>query len=312
MHVGAVQIELVHAVMGDQLPVPAGVAEEDDVGRLEHLLLGVVLRGDEVAILQLLRKAVQVLGAVRLAARDVKAHHRLLVVHIGHVGDAALQNDGAVVGDKVVGEAGLAAVADGVGHPVDAPVVSRLREVAQHARLPRAGGKVDVGSHFIVVQRVAQGSKAARVLDERGRVLLRDSLDATFAQCEGSCVQVRALALRARREVAELKGTVDEGGVVNLATVVARLLRSAAALLKVRAGEVPLQASESHVAMKLDVALHVQVTVDATLERPNRVAHAIVEGVVVVGAAEGGGGGVVFLAKVEGEAPELSLRGHFR
>jgi len=94
------QVDKVKAVICPDIVVRAGVAEEDDVRRGEHLLLALVLGADENAVLELLRKGVKVLGVLSLGARDVDADNGLLLIRVSHIDNAALQENRAVLKDE--------------------------------------------------------------------------------------------------------------------------------------------------------------------------------------------------------------------
>lgn len=117
------QIHLHDAIWRPQITIPAHVGKEDDVGGLEDLGDRLVLGAVDHAALELLGEGVQVLHVLELGPRHVDHDDRLLVVAVRHVLHAALQQNGAVLQNQVLGQPGLPAVAGGVVHPEDVAVV---------------------------------------------------------------------------------------------------------------------------------------------------------------------------------------------
>lgn len=284
--------------MGPHVTVPCVVGKEDDVRRLEGLGLGLVLGAHQNAVLELLRKAVEVLGVVGLRARDVNDDDRLLVVQVRHVHDAALQHDALVLKDDVLREAGLALVSDGVVDPDDVAVVRGLGDLVENLLLPRARDKIFVAGSFL--QLLRERLQALVEFDVRGGAVLRDALNAAGLEgvdCVGEVVAASSTALG---ELAALEGAglIAGNTSILLTCVIARLIARALARLEVRGGEPALDSGEGLGARELDVALDVLRSIVAALELPRDVALRV-EARGEIAAGERG--------VVDGEAPRAVL-----
>lgn len=131
------QVHQVEAVRRPNIVLRLGVTEENDVGRGEDLLRGLVLGADQNAVLELLGKRAQVLGVLCLGAGDVDADDGLAVIHEGHVRALAFNEDGVVLQDQVAGEAGLPAVTGLIEDPDDLAVPRGYCQLGKDALLPR-------------------------------------------------------------------------------------------------------------------------------------------------------------------------------
>lgn len=282
------QVDLDDPVLAPEVPLPGVVGEEDHVGRVEQLLVALVLGADHNAVLELLSKGVEVLDVVQLGPGDVDHDDLLLVVHVGHVLDPALQLHSSVLQDQMPGQSALALVANAVGDPEDVAVVGGAGEIVQHVLLPGARDEVEITG--LDLQLTLQLVEAAVELDEGRSMVLDHSTDAAFLQRGDSFLQVAAVALAAGGELPALEraGVVALVAGVVLAAVVAGLVARAAAGLEVGCSEPPLQRGEADGAVKLGVALQVDGAVGAALTLPADVA-LVVRG----GQVSGGERGVV-------------------
>lgn len=124
------------------------VGKKQDMGRLEGLELGLILRGEDASILELFSKAVQVGHVVSLAAGDVEDDDWLLVVGVGHVAHPAAENDSLLLAAQIVSEARFALAALGVIDPGDVPVICWLLKLLDDIGLPWSGLEVSVPVRF--------------------------------------------------------------------------------------------------------------------------------------------------------------------
>ena len=85
------------AVSAPLVVVRMGVAEEDNVGWVEVLGGALVLGGHHHAVLEDFCHAVEVITAVSCRAGDVKDDDALLVVGVGHILQAARQQNSSML-----------------------------------------------------------------------------------------------------------------------------------------------------------------------------------------------------------------------
>lgn len=174
------------------------------------------------------------LVAVLLRARQVEDDYRLIVVAVGHVGDLAVQLDGAVFAAEVMRQSGLADVAPALVDPVDGALADGFVELREDLRLPWAWLEVLVC--WLLLNRREVGLDAFPVLGVDLREHVRACRDAVLL-CVCACVRdVRPCSScrRAERAVLEWTAVVGVVAAVGLHAVVARLLVGAFALLEVR------------------------------------------------------------------------------
>lgn len=274
---------------------------------LEHLLPGLVLAAEQDPVLELLREAVKVLGAVCLSARNVKNDNGLLVVGKAHVRDLALHDDRVVLANEVSREPRLPVVACGVGNPHNVPIVSGLLKPIQNALLPGARDKVLIPG--ALVEHALELPESPGILDKSLRKLLGHALNPTNLKRFARVAEVVAGTATATAELAARPWALHAG--VVLRNVGAALLGRAVRGVDVRlhAALVLVPASETddgdllgHLHVRLDVEVAVLL---AALELPCGVALIGVRG-------EDGLGGVKrgLVEAVEGdhEAGELGGR----
>lgn len=99
------QVDENQSVRGPHVGRGVAIGEEHDVRGREGLADGLVLGGDDDAVLELLSKGRKVLDVFGLGASDVDEDDGLFLVHIGHVHNAALQHCSTVLGYEVACEA---------------------------------------------------------------------------------------------------------------------------------------------------------------------------------------------------------------
>jgi len=167
--------------------VPLRVGHEDDMGGLEHHLLGGVLGVEHEAILQLLCHGVESMAELSLGPADVHDDDagRLGAERVLHISQGAREGERSMLAQQVPGETGLAFVAGGVRYPDDVSVVWGLGDGVQQLLLPGAGLEGGVLGHILGDREV--GLQPAVVIDEDTWHGLRNSSQAGgFGKHRGS------------------------------------------------------------------------------------------------------------------------------
>jgi len=95
------QVDENQTVRGPDVDGGVSIGEENDVRGSKQLADRLVLGRDDDAVLELLGEGRKVLDVLCLGASDVDDDDRLLLIHIGHVHNAALQHCSTVLCDEV-------------------------------------------------------------------------------------------------------------------------------------------------------------------------------------------------------------------
>lgn len=244
-----------------------GVGEEHHVWGLEDLPAGVVLGGDEDAVLEGLSEGVEVVHLVRLGTGEVEDDDGFPVVHVGHVSDSAGELNSALLKLEIPGQFALASAAFGIVDPGDGTVVRLLGELVDDGLLP--GSRLEVGHGGQLLGCLLQSVQSSMVTDEHAGHLEGDSTGPTFTDNFSSSVDVGALTLtRDDAPFFAFFGT----GVLLLAVVGGDLGSSAAGLDVAAMREDGFDGGKTLGSLELSVALDVRGGLDvANLELEDQV-----------------------------------------